>query len=223
MIMRPASKSILPSDLDKGAFVLAQKLPHNSKRRVVFVDRDGTINLEKGYVIDPQDIKLAPTTGDSISSLNRHGIPVIVITNQTAIGKGLLTVETFEKINEKLWGELQAVNAHYDALYYCSHSPEITADCPCRKPEPGLLLQAARDFDIDLPGSFMIGDKLTDVRAGHASGCKTVLLLSGHGETQDRLAFSEDGSRPDFTCDTLAEAIDWILPQILKNDGLKIS
>jgi len=98
-------------------------LPKDGTRKAVFLDRDGTINVEKGYITDPQEIELTPMAGESIFSLNRHEIPVIVITNQAAIGKGLVTVEGFEKVNEKLWNDLQAVNAYYDALYYCPHNP----------------------------------------------------------------------------------------------------
>ncbi len=219
-MIRPYSKSISPSDLDKNIPFAEQTLPQNGARKVVFLDRDGTINVEKGYIIDPQDIELDPLAGASISSLNRQGIPVIVITNQAAIEKGLLTVETFEKINEKLWNDLQAVNAHYDALYYCPHSPEITTDCPCRKPKSGLFLQAARDFNIDLSASFMVGDKLTDVKAGRSSGCKTVLLLNGPETKPGRPGFDDGTLPPDFICETLAQAIDWILPQILENNSL---
>ena len=218
--MRPCSKPISRSDLDKKALIPEQRLPKEGKRKVVFLDRDGTINVEKGYIIDPQEIELAPLAGASISSLNRQGIPVIVITNQAAIEKGLLTVETFEKINEKLWNDLQAVNAHYDALYYCPHSPEITAECLCRKPKSGLFLQAARDFNIDLPASFMVGDKLTDVKAGRSSGCKTVLLLSGLKTKPGTIGFDDGTLPPDFICETLAQAMDWILPQILENNSL---
>lgn len=217
--MRPYSQSI-SNDLDKSVPVSEQLVPQNGTRKVVFLDRDGTINVEKGYIIEPQEIELAATAGVAIAALNRQGIPVIVITNQAAIGKGLLTLETFEEINQKLWNDLQAVNAHYDALYYCPHNPETTSGCPCRKPNPGLLLQAARDFNIDLPASFMIGDKPADITAGHWSRCKTVLLLNRHGSQQTQVPSGDGTPLPDFTCETLAEAIDWILPQILEHDRL---
>jgi len=218
-MMRPGSKSISSSDLDKGVPLSGQVLPTNGAKKAVFLDRDGTINVEKGYITDPQEIELVPLAGASISSLNRQGIPVIVITNQAAIEKRLLTVETFEKINEKLWNDLQASNAHYDALYYCPHSPEITTDCLCRKPKSGLFLEAAGDFNIDLPASFMIGDKLTDVKAGRLSGCKTVLLMNRPGIKPGTLQFEDGLPSPDFICDTLSQAIDWILPQILDNNS----
>ena len=218
--MRPSSKSISQSDLDSNNLTPEQVLPKDGARKAIFLDRDGTINIEKGYITDPREIKLVPMAGESISTLNRRKVPVIVITNQAAIGKGLLTVETFENINEKLWNDLQAVNAFYDALYYCPHDPEAITDCLCRKPKPGLFLQAAKDFNIDLSASFMIGDKLTDVTAGHLSGCRTVFLLSGYGNKHDKVRLNDCTPKPDFICDTLAEAIDWIWPQILESSGL---
>ena len=217
--MRPSSKSISLSDLDKGNRISAPVLAKAGTRKAVFIDRDGTINIERGYIIDPQEIELVSTAGASICALNRQGIPVIVITNQAAIGKGLLTTETFEQINEKLWNDLQAFQTHYNALYYCPHNPEMTADCPCRKPKPGLLLQAAQDFNVDLTASYMIGDKAADVAAGHLSGCKTVLLQTRYTSKQDRVLSNDFTPPPDFICDTLAESVEWILPQILNSNG----
>jgi D-glycero-D-manno-heptose 1,7-bisphosphate phosphatase len=219
-MMRPASKSISASDLDKINLMSEQSIRKDQKRKVVFLDKDGTINVDKGYIINPQQIELTSKAGEAIASLNRQGIPVIVITNQAAIGKRLLTIETFEKINEKLWSDLQDFNAYYNALYYCPHNPEIDVDCLCRKPRPGLILQAAKDFNADLSASFMIGDKLTDIIAGQRSGCKTVLLLDGHGKKQEKLHLPDGQPSPDFICDTLADAIDWILTRLPESSDL---
>lgn len=189
-------------------FLLIDKIKFYNK--AVFLDRDGTINVEHGYLLDPNDIELCPTAGEAIHTLNSLGILTIVITNQASIDKKLLSMEQFERINEKLWDELSKKDAYYDALYFCPHSPEITPECFCRKPQPGLILQAAKDFDIDLSKSFMVGDKLTDIEAGKASGCKTILVLSGRGEK----AYKElqDGGKvsPDFVAKTLEEAVKWI-------------
>ena len=193
---------------------------HNLNRvkpvnKAIFLDRDGTINVERGYLLYPADIELNPTAGEAMRILNELNVLTIVITNQAAIDKKLLSLKQFEKINDKLWDELSSAGAHYDVLYYCPHSPEITPGCYCRKPKPGLLLQAAKDFNINLASSFMIGDKLTDIEAGHASGCKTILLLSGHGEKAYKNLENYEGSLPDFVCQNLAEAVKWLLPNIL--------
>lgn len=206
---RPLSRYLILSQSD-----LENRLSRQEKcqpSRAIFLDRDGTINVERGYLLHPADIELNPTAGEAMRILNELNILTIVITNQAAIDKRLLSLEQFEIISDKLWEDLSAVGAHFDALYYCPHSPEITPDCHCRKPKPGLILQAAKDFNIDLPSSFMIGDKLTDIEAGHASGCKTILLLSGHGEKAYKDLENYEGTHPDFICRNLGEAVAWLL------------
>jgi D-glycero-D-manno-heptose 1,7-bisphosphate phosphatase len=209
---RPASR-FLPDTMsdDISLYGVDRKRPVN---KAVFLDRDGTINVERGYLLHPAGIELNPTAGEAMHILNELNILTIVITNQAAIDKKLLSIEQFGKINDKLWGDLSNAGAHYDALYYCPHSPEITPACHCRKPKPGLILQAAKDFNINLTSSFMIGDKLTDVEAGHSTGCKTVLLLSGHGENAYKNLESYEGTLPDFVCQNLGEAVKWLLPYI---------
>ena len=182
--------------------------------KAVFFDRDGTINIERGYLLDPNEIELNPTACETMRDLNDLGILVIVITNQAAIDKKLLSVEQFERINEKLWNELAGVGAYYDALYFCPHSPEITPGCFCRKPKPGLILQATIDFNIDLASSFMIGDKLTDIEAGKLCGCKTILVRSGYGEKAYKELENHPENLPDFICQNLGQAIRWLLPQL---------
>lgn len=140
-----------------------------------------------------------------------------MITNQAAIDKKLLSEEQFEKINKKLWSELSKNHAYYDALYFCPHSPKITPNCCCRKPKPGLILQAAMDFDINLSESFVIGDKLTDIEAGYSSGCKTIFLLSGLGANSLKELAGYSGANPNFVCQNLKEAVTWLLPQMLKS------
>jgi D-glycero-D-manno-heptose 1,7-bisphosphate phosphatase len=192
---------------------LENKLSYRKKHQLlqaVFIDRDGTINAERGYLLDPNELELNPTAGDAIHDLNDLGTLVIVITNQAAIDKKLLSVKQFEKINEKLWAELANKGAHYDALYFCPHSPEITPGCDCRKPKPGLILQAAHDFNINLSSSFMIGDKLSDIEAGQKAGCKTILVLTGRGEQSQNELRHYSGQPPDAICQNLADAVKWI-------------
>ncbi len=189
--------------------------------KAVFLDRDGTINVERGYLLNPDDIQLNPTAGEAISGLNKLNIFTIVITNQASIDKRLLSIEQFEKVNEKLWKDLTDVSAYYDALYFCPHSPEVTPDCQCRKPKPGLILQAAKDFNIDLTSSFMIGDKLSDIEAGQLSGCKTILLLSGHGEKAYKDIESLHKVPPDYICQTLGDAVTWMLSNFFSDQQAK--
>ncbi len=213
-IEKPKSRFIPDKSFAKNSSV-STSAKKKAGNKAVFLDRDGTINAERGYLIDPNDMELNPTSGEALRVLNELNILTIVITNQAAIDKKLLSLEQFEKINDKLWGELTGMGAHYDGLYYCPHSPEITPECQCRKPKPGLLIQAAKDFNIDLASSFMIGDKLTDIEAGHLSGCKTILLLSGHGGKAYNDLENYTETPPDFICQNLGEAVNWLLPIIL--------
>ena len=208
---RPESKRI-PFEIIEEHFNARPHQKSGHSRKAVFLDRDGTVNAERGYLLDPNEIELNQTAGESIRDLNDLGILVIVITNQAAIDKKLLSVEQFEKINDKLWNELAGMGAYYDALYYCPHSPEITPRCYCRKPKPGLLLQAAIDFNINLASSFMIGDKLTDNEAGKLCGCKTILVRSGYGEKAYKELENHPGNLPDFICQNLGQAVTWLLP-----------
>lgn len=217
-IKKPES-SFLPFDKNKERLQFELFKKSGIKQKAVFLDRDGTINIEpdaeQGYILDPKDIELIPMAGEAIRILNDAGILTIVITNQAAIDKRLLSLKQFETINDILWEVLSNKNAHYDALYYCPHSPNITHNCRCRKPKPGLILQAAVDFNIDLPSSFMIGDKLTDIEAGNASGCKTILVRSGLGEKSYNELVNYSEADPSFICNNLKEAVAWLLPKIL--------
>jgi D,D-heptose 1,7-bisphosphate phosphatase len=211
---RPKSR-LVPDDLFRKDSSLDIASRRNYTHKAVFLDRDGTINIERGYILNPIDIELNSRAGEAMRILNESNILTIVITNQAAIDKKLLSLEQFERVNEKLWADLSDADAHYDALYYCPHSPEVTPGCQCRKPKPGLILKAANDFNINLSSSFMIGDKLSDIQAGQLCGCRTILLLSGHGEKAYKDLKFRHEAPPDFICQNLREAVTWLLPNIL--------
>lgn len=199
--------------------------------RAVFLDRDGVINElvyyeEQGLVDSPftvEQLKLFPRAGEAIKKLTEGGYKVVIASNQPAIAKGQLSWETFEKIRGKMREELAKQAASVDGEYYCFHHPEaIIADlkvnCECRKPKPGLLLQAAREHDIDLLESWMIGDNLTDVKAGKSAGCKTVLL--GKMKCQLCRLMDEEDARPDSIASSLSEAVSVILNSEGKHGNL---
>lgn len=189
-----------------------QRKANISLRPAVFLDRDGTISVEKGYIINPSDLELYPSGAESIQLLNSLGVLVIVVTNQAAIGKDQLTVTKFEEGNDILWNSLRKVNAFYDALYYCPHNPETT-ECDCRKPREALLLQAALDFGIDLPSSYLVGDKFSDIEAGQKCASATIMVLTGHGADEIKDLPNKNLS-PDFVADALPEAVDWIIKDL---------
>ncbi len=185
----------------------------NKARWGVLLDRDGTIIEEVGYISDPARVKLLGNAASSIAQLNRSGIPVIVVSNQAGVARGLFTVEDIEKVNERMRELLACHGASLDGIYYCGHHPDYDIECECRKPRPGLLLKAAEEMDIDLSRSFMIGDKLTDLQAGRAAGTSTVFLLSGFGREELEENRDEILRLSDKVCEDLTEAIQWILEQ----------
>jgi D-glycero-D-manno-heptose 1,7-bisphosphate phosphatase len=158
----------------------------------IFLDRDGTVIRDTGYIGDPDLVEFMPAVLPALRQFQDEGYRLIVISNQSGIGRGVITQEQYELVARRIGDRLSEYGI-YTATYYCPHSP---ADrCECRKPNPFLLLRAARDLDIDLARSYMIGDRLTDTEAGAAAGCKTILL------TQSGLAErSPSGPHPDFVC-----------------------
>ena len=143
--------------------------------RAIFLDRDGVINQErKDYVKKLDEFIILDKTSDAINIIKNHGFLVIIITNQSPINRKLLSVETLNKIHEKLQSYLERYDTSFDGVYFCPHTP--SENCECRKPKPGLILQAVIDFQIDLSESYMIGNSETDIHAAKNAGCKGILL-----------------------------------------------
>lgn len=159
----------------------------SNKQKAIFLDRDGTINVYKGFLRDISDFELIHGVSDAIKMINSSGYLCIVITNQPVIARGEVTRDALKEIHNKMETELGFKGAYIDGIYFCPHHPhkgyegevaELKIDCDCRKPKPGMILKAAQDFNIDLSQSWMIGDSENDVKAGLAAGCKTVLISS---------------------------------------------
>jgi len=145
--------------------------------KAAFLDRDGVLNRkmpEGQYVTRWEEMRFLPGAAEAILLLRQAGFRVIVVSNQRCVAKGLLSVEELESMHRRMCQRFAATGAKIDAVYYCPHDSEPA--CPCRKPAPGLLLQAAREHQIDLESSWMIGDSMSDMEAGHRAGCKTALL-----------------------------------------------
>ena len=190
--------------------------------KAVFLDRDGVINElvyyeEQGIVDSPFNVEqfsLFPWTGEAIKKLSEAGYRVVVVSNQPGIAKGQISQQTFDDIRQKMREELAGQGAHVDGEYYCFHHPEgrvdgLKVNCECRKPKPGLLLQAASEHDIDLSRSWMVGDGLTDVRAGKSAGCKTMLV--GKMKCQLCKLMDEEDAHPDAIVSSLLEAVSIVL------------
>lgn len=163
----------------------------------VFLDRDGTINVERNYLYKISDFEFEYSAISAIAALNDAGYKVIVITNQAGIGRGYYTEADVERLHIWINDELKKYDAHIDRFYYCPHHPVYgigvyKKECSCRKPGIELIHQAVRAFDIDIEKSFLIGDRETDIEAGKKAGLRSILVLTGYGQkTQELLSFHQ--------------------------------
>jgi histidinol-phosphate phosphatase family protein len=175
-----------------------------ARNKAAFLDRDGTIARDVPYCSRPEDFELLPKVPEAIKLLNDNGFKVVIITNQSGIGRGFFTEDMLAKIHRKMLDELKKSGSVIDAIYYCPHQPDD--NCECRKPKPTMILQAARDLAIDLQKSFFIGDTDSDVEAGEKVGCHTIRINT---------AFSIDAKRQaaDFVCADLYAGAQWIIDQ----------
>jgi D-glycero-D-manno-heptose 1,7-bisphosphate phosphatase len=183
-------------------------------RPAVFLDRDGTLLEEAGYLDRIERLAFFPYTIDAIRLLNRGGFAVVVITNQSGVGRGMYDEEFVGRVHRAVDARVAEGGGRIDGFYYCPHHPtaeieEYRRDCDCRKPGPGMLRQAARDLDLDLSRSFAVGDKWTDVEAGNAAGGKGLLVRTGYGRSSE-LAPNTTVA-PAAVLDDLIAATAWIL------------
>jgi len=187
-------------------------------RPAVFIDRDGTLTEEVGYVNHPRRLRLLPRSAEAIRRLNAAGIAAVVATNQAGLARGYFSEEVMHAVNDELVCQLKAGGAHIDGLYVCTHhptagDPPYRADCDCRKPRPGLLTRAARELGLDLAASTTIGDKASDLDAGRAAGTRGVLVLTGYGLGEWEYRRPSFRVPPDHVAEDLLAAVDWILRQ----------
>ena len=187
------------------------------KNKAVFLDRDGVINdivyhKEMGIVDSPftaDQFNLLPKVGEAINNFHNQGFLVIVISNQPGIAKDHHDMGMFEKIKEKMHKDLLESGAEIDGEFYCFHHPQAKLNnfkeiCNCRKPKPGMIINAAKDFEIDLKSSWMIGDGVNDIQAGVAAGCKTILI--GRMKCDLCKVLEDEGVKPDFIALNLYKA-----------------
>ncbi|HXG65066.1 MAG TPA: D-glycero-beta-D-manno-heptose 1,7-bisphosphate 7-phosphatase [Blastocatellia bacterium] len=181
----------------------------------IFIDRDGTINEDIGYVSGPQELVIYPWAAEAIRLINQAGLKVIVITNQSGIARGYYSEEMLAAIHRQMLAELARAGARIDAIYYCPHHPNFGGPryqvaCECRKPQPGMLYQAAREHRLDLARSFVIGDKASDIMLAQSVGARSALVLTGYGR---RTLANRDlyPCEPDIVADDLLEAVKLIL------------
>ncbi|MDR3606097.1 MAG: D-glycero-beta-D-manno-heptose 1,7-bisphosphate 7-phosphatase [Oligoflexia bacterium] len=177
-------------------------------RRAVFLDRDGTINEDPGYLSDPEQLRLFPGVDKALGKLHAAGYLLVVVSNQSGVGRGLIPEGALAHIHAKLDRILETHGTRIDRYELCLHHPED--GCDCRKPQPKLILNAAEALDVDLKKSYMIGDKTSDIQAGIRAGCKGTLLV----RTGEGIKSRETGAA--FVAASLVEAANWILEQDTK-------
>jgi D,D-heptose 1,7-bisphosphate phosphatase len=188
------------------------ELPKTKHKKAIFMDRDGTINVDTHYPHKVQDLILIPEAIEGVNLLSKLSFDLIIISNQSGIGLHYYAREEMTLFNQELMRQLEASQARIDGIYYCPHlesdqNNETSMKCTCSKPLPGLILEAAREFEIDLANSFMIGDKTSDILAGQRAGCKTILVKTGK-------AGQEPGAvdvTPDYIANHLREAAEIII------------
>ena len=184
------------------------------KSRAVFLDRDGTIIEDPGYVTSPQQVKFIPGSVAAVKMLNDSGYKVLIISNQAGVARGLLGEDMLQTIDKTIQRAILNGGGRIDGSYYCPHHPEhgvypYKQICECRKPHTGLIKKAVKDHNVDLAAAFMVGVKATDVETGRRAGLKSVLILTGHGAKERQ----ELRMNPDYVADNLLGAAKWILNQ----------
>lgn len=177
-------------------------------RPAAFLDRDGTMIVEHGFLSDPEGVEPLPGAIEAIRQLNQWGYLVVGVTNQSGVARGYYGEDVVKTVNRRVIEAFAAGWARIDAIYYCPHYPMPgQAECECRKPKRGMIDQSMRDFDIDLSHSFVVGDRLCDVQLARTIGRPGVLVLTGYGVQE--LAGWIDPLSPDHVADSLSDAVRW--------------
>jgi D-glycero-D-manno-heptose 1,7-bisphosphate phosphatase len=185
-------------------------------RPAVFIDRDGTLTEEVGYVNHPSRLRLLPRSAEAIRRLNRAGVAAVVVTNQAGIARGYFSERMLEVVNADLLAQIGKAGARLDGVYVCPHHPTegvppYRALCDCRKPKPGLLLRAADELQLDLTRSVMVGDKSSDLAVAPKVGARSVLVLTGYGLGEWEYRRDQLDVVPDHVAHDLLDAVDWAL------------
>ncbi len=188
--------------------------------KTVFLDRDGTINIEKNYLFRTEDFEFIPGSEKAIKLLNDNGYKVIVITNQAGVARGYYSEKEVKRLHEFINSKLETTGAHIDAFYHCPHHPVAGIGfykriCSCRKPNTGLFERAKENFDVDVEKSYMIGDNIADIQGGNNFGVSTILVSTGYGSKLHK----QGGVKYDYYTANLLSAVEYILERDKKDDG----
>jgi len=203
-------------------------VPENQKKcfmkPAVFLDRDGTINEQMGYINHLSRFKMFPEAVSAIQRLNKAGIPVIVVTNQSGLARGYFPESLLDEVHKCMRRQLAENGAHVDGIYICPHHPEAKEEkyrenCDCRKPQNGLFLKAANDLQIDLSKSYVVGDRWSDLKAAARCKAKGILVLTGYGKGDYEFIGPNQEIQPHYVAENLQDAVSFILDD-LANRGI---
>lgn len=192
-----------------------RKTASNRSRPAVFLDRDGTINEDTGFIDSPERLIIIDGAASAIKKLNSKGFHVVVITNQSGVGRGYFSKESADAVNKRLEEILKKQEAHLDGIYYCPHHPDD--GCECRKPRTGLIKKASADLSIDFNKSYVVGDKVCDVELAQNIGCKGILVLTGEGMKHREMLVN----KPSYIADDLKDAVEWIIRDRRQESGVR--
>jgi D-glycero-D-manno-heptose 1,7-bisphosphate phosphatase len=187
-------------------------------RPAVFIDRDGTLTEEVGYVNHPKRLRLLPRSGEAIRRLNAADIPAVVVTNQAGVARGYFSEDVLLAVTGELHAQLERAGARLDGVYICAHhptegDPPFRMRCDCRKPQPGLLVRAAAELGLDLRRSVMVGDKPSDLEVAPQVGASSVLVLTGYGLGEWEYRRDHFRVTPDHVAGDLLDAVEWALKE----------
>ncbi|MCK5228018.1 MAG: D-glycero-beta-D-manno-heptose 1,7-bisphosphate 7-phosphatase [Desulfobulbaceae bacterium] len=188
----------------------------STSQAAVFLDRDGTINEQMGYINHISRFHLLPNVALAIRALNEREVPVVVISNQSGVGRGYFPESLLTDVHEKMNRLLAEEGAKIDGLYYCPHHPEAREDvyrieCDCRKPRSGMLEKAARDLNLDLAGSYVVGDRWSDLKTAERCNASGVLVLTGYGRGDLKYIGPRESLQPHYIAEDLLDGVQWIL------------
>jgi len=194
------------------------------KKKAVFLDRDGTINRDVGYPDSFSLIEIFPYSFEAIKKINEGGLLAVIVTNQSGIGRGLIEEKNIHEIHRKIRESFAKHGARFDGIYYCPHYPSSTnpkyrKDCPCRKPNPGMAHRAAKELNIDITNSYMVGDKVEDILFGLNIKATSILLLTGYGQKSLKKLKSQM-IKPAYVASDLLDAVNWILKRERNNGSI---
>jgi D-glycero-D-manno-heptose 1,7-bisphosphate phosphatase len=207
---------LFPRNVVKSSRLNMKPTQPTSPRRAIFIDRDGTLNEEVGYVCSLDEFRLYDFAAESVRLINEAGWLAIVVTSQAGVARGMFSEDFLAEVHNTMTAQLARKGARLDAIYYCPHHPDVGSEtyrreCDCRKPKPGMLHRAAADFNLDLTECVVIGDRFRDFAMAQAVGGSSVLVLTGYGKDELEQNGKNWPQQPDCVAENLLEAVRWII------------